>query len=93
MAKYPARVWPAGASRRGALVQLPAPAAQAGDLAVVWIEVAPPRGESDLRSLVFARRRIIGKGSGGLRRVCPRGAAWDGSPERFGGRRAALRGS
>ena len=37
-----ARVWPAGAGRLGALLQLPALAARAGDIGVVLIEIELP---------------------------------------------------
>jgi hypothetical protein len=77
-----ARVWPAGGGRLGALVQLPALAAQTGDISVVLIEVGLPGGESRLRGLIFARRRILGKGSGGFRRVRPGGAAWEQQDQR-----------
>jgi hypothetical protein len=42
MAENIARVWPAGVGRLGALLQLPALAAQAGDIGIVLVDVELP---------------------------------------------------
>ena len=42
MAENIARVWPAGVGRLGALLQLPALAAQAGDIGLVLVDVELP---------------------------------------------------